>query len=134
MARRSAFRSVALSPYRAPSPIIRIATPRAVTTRAPKRRGGKRKGSMAGGLSPVNAFIGAIILGMAEKSGIIDKLPEIPMVGRKGSAALALWYWSRHGGGKLARDGAIVMAVLAGEQFGREQKIDGDLDVTGEDD
>ena len=124
-----------MSPYRAPAPIIRIATPRAVPVKAPKhrRRGGKGKGAGAGSISPVEGFVGAVILGQAEKSGILDKLPELPMVGRKGAGALVLYYWGKHGGGPMARKGAVLLAIAAGLEFGKEGKITG-AEVDGEED
>jgi hypothetical protein len=65
---------------------------------------------------------------MAEKSGVMDKLPEVPMIGRKGTIALAAWYYSKHGGGHMAAQVAIIAAVMAGEEFGKDQKITGDVE------
>jgi len=76
-------------------------------------------------VTPVKAAITAGIVGMIEKSGVLDNLPEIPVVGRKGTIAIVAWYWSRHGGGHIARDVALVTAAICGYQYGREGKIDG---------
>lgn len=121
---------------RAAAPIIRIAAPRAISARAPKRHR-RRSSTATGGLGdPFQLGIAAAIVGMAEKSGMLDKLPTIPMLGRKGTVALAAWYWSRHGGGPWVRKVAIVAAVLAGHQLGSEGAITGEggMAVTGEDD
>lgn len=71
--------------------------------------------------------IGGLIYGFAVKSGIVAKLPEIPVVGRTGSAAILLDYFSRHGGGHLAGRAARAAAAIAGYQLGAEGKITGDM-------
>lgn len=94
--------------------------------RAPRRH--YRRASASGGsagVTPVKAAITAAVLGMAEKSGVLDKLPEIPMVGRKGALALVAYYWARHGGGQIARDVALVTAAICGYEFGKEGSISG---------
>ena len=108
-------------------PTIRIAAPRALPVRAPKRRSSKRRGvGSGGGLSPINAFIGAAVFGMAEKSGLIDKLPSVPLVGRLGTVAIGAHFYSKHGGGKIARDVAFIAAILAGHQLGHDGSIAGE--------
>ena len=54
-------------------------------------------------MTPIKAAITAAVVGMAEKSGVLDNLPEIPVVGRKGVLAIVAYYWARHGGGPRAR-------------------------------
>ena len=76
-------------------------------------------------MTPLKVALTAAIVGMAEKSGVLDNLPEIPVVGRKGAIALAAWYWSRHGGGQLARDVAIVTCAIVGYQYGKEGSVSG---------
>jgi hypothetical protein len=96
--------------------------------RASRARPARRRSSSSiasGGVTPVKAAITAGIVGMIEKSGVLDNLPEIPVVGRKGTIAIVAWYWSRHGGGHIARDVALVTAAICGYQYGREGKIDG---------
>jgi hypothetical protein len=65
------------------------------------------------------------VVGLAEKNGILDKIPEIPVVGRKGAVALIAYYWARHGGGPMARDVALVMAAVCGYEYGKEGSVSG---------
>ena len=76
-------------------------------------------------MTPIKAAITAAVVGMAEKSGVLDNLPEIPVVGRKGVLAIVAYYWARHGGGPMARDVAIVAASLCGYEWGKEGKVTG---------
>lgn len=100
--------------------------PKPVAYRAPKRKGGRRRASAgSAGVTPVKAAITAAVVGMAEKSGILDNLPEVPMIGRKGLVAIIAYYWARHGGGGMARDVCLVMSAVAGYQFGKEGSISG---------
>jgi len=69
--------------------------------------------------------ITAAVIGMAEKSGVLANLPEIPVVGRKGAIALGAYYWARHGGGQLARDVALCMAAICGYEYGKDGSISG---------
>lgn len=92
----------------------------------PRRKGGtRRRGANSGGVTPVKVAVTAAVVGLAEKSGVLDKLPEIPIVGRKGALALATYYWARHGGGQIARDISLVAAALCGYEFGKEGTISG---------
>lgn len=72
-------------------------------------------------------FIGGAIYGYAVKSGIVAKLPALPVIGRTGTAALLLDYWSRHGGGHHVRSAARAAASIAGYQLGNEGSIQGDF-------
>lgn len=120
-----------------PAPIIRVAAPAA--PRAPIRRHRRRRshgggGSHAGGLVSNESFqmaIGGAVYGFAVKSGIVAKLPEIPLLGRTGTAAIILDYWSRHGGGRFARSAAHAAAAIAGYQLGADGKISGDATTPG---
>lgn len=121
-----------------PAPIIRVQTPRAPAVRHHRRRrsrsGGGGGRSHAGGLvsnESVQMAIGGAMYGFAVKSGIVAKLPEIPLLGRTGTAALILDYWSRHGGGRFARSAAHAAAAIAGYQLGAEGKISGDAATPG---
>lgn len=78
------------------------------------------------GLTPARSAVAGFAVGMVEKSGLLDSLPKIPMIGKKGTIALAAWFWAKHGGGKLATDIANVAAALAAYQYGKDGKIDGD--------
>jgi hypothetical protein len=110
-----------------PSPIVRIAAPR-----APKRRRHhyrKHAGRIGGGIisnESVQLAIGGALYGYAVKSGIIAKLPELPLLGRTGTAAIILDYFGRHGGGQLCTRAAHAAASIAGYTLGMEGKISGD--------
>jgi len=81
-------------------------------------------------MSPMEGAIAGLLVGMARKSGFLDKLPTIPMLGRMGSLALAAHFYSKHGGGPWAKKVALASAILAGEEMGREGKIAGE-DISG---
>ncbi len=133
-------RIVHVGAARPAAPIIRINTPRAPA----KRRGrGRRRSSSSsmglGGIASggiVPAAIGGALFGFVVKSGYVDRLPAIPVIGRTGTAALLLNYFSKHGGGQMARNAALAAAVLAGYQLGHDGKITGDelsgLTTTGD--
>lgn len=109
-------------------PTIRLAVPRtAPIVRAPRKRSRRRSRAAVGaaGITPVKAAITAAIVGMAEKGGVFDVLPEVPYVGRKGAVAIIAYVWARHGGGQLARDIALVAATVCGYEFGKEGRITG---------
>jgi hypothetical protein len=106
-----------------PRPMV-IASPRAAARPKRRKSGG---GGMLGGASTFIAIgVAAAVIGMAEKAGIMDKLPDIPLVGRKGALAIGAYYYSKHGGGSLARDVALAAAVLSGYQLAKEGTITGD--------
>lgn len=112
---------------RQPAPIIRVAAPRPPARRHHRRRR-SHGGGGGGGLVSNENFqfaVGGALYGFAVKSGIIAKLPEIPVVGRTGTAAIILDYWARHGGGRIVHNAARAAAVLAGYQLGTEGKIQG---------
>jgi hypothetical protein len=73
----------------------------------------------------VGFAIGGALYGFAVKSGWIDKLPAIPIVGRTGTAAIALDFWARRGGGDMVRKAANAAAVLAGYQLTTQGHITG---------
>jgi hypothetical protein len=78
------------------------------------------------GTGIVGHAVGGFAYGMAVKSGLVAKLPPIPIIGRTGAAAILLDYWAKHGGGQLARSGATAAAVIAGYQMGSTGSITGD--------
>lgn len=133
--RSSSLRVVNVGAPRAAAPIIRIASPRAPVVK--RKRGRSRTRGGIGGLVSqhnIDAAIGGALYGFAVKSGYVDKLPAIPIVGRTGTAAILLDYLSHHGGGAMCRKAAIAAAVLAGYQLGSEGAIHGDLQTMGQDD
>jgi hypothetical protein len=114
----------------APAPIIKVSAPRAAPVRRRSRRsGGGRSGGVGGIVSneSLQMAIGGAIYGYAVKSGIVAKLPAIPVLGRTGTAAIILDYWSRHGGGQMAHRAARAAAAIAGYQLGAEGAIQGDF-------
>jgi len=143
MAKRRRTRSAPRSTtkiIRSPAPIIRVTTPRAA---APVRRrkvhrrrsGGGASGSVAGLISneSVQMAMGGALYGYAVQTGLVAKLPAIPVLGRTGTAAILLDYWARHGGGQLAHRAARAAAAIAGYQLGSLGKIEGEGFVTSGD-
>jgi len=129
MARRSS--AAHLAPYRfqprAPAPIVRV-----VSRAAPrkKHRRSRRRSSSVGSVAGFNLdyALGGLLYGFAVKSGLVQKLPAIPVIGRTGTAALALGFWAKRGGGEYVRKAAVAAAVLTGYQFGSTGAVTGDAD------
>ena len=120
---------------KAPAPIVRVSAPRAPARRrrSPRRKSG---GFNVGGLvsnEAIQMAVGGALYGYAVKSGLVGKLPAIPVLGRTGTAAILLDYWARHGGGMIAHRAARAAAAIAGYQLGNDGKISGDL-VLGDED
>jgi hypothetical protein len=117
-----------------PAPIIKVSAPRAAP--AKKRRSSRRShggGSVGGGIvhnETLQMAIGGALYGFAVKSGMVAKLPAIPVLGRTGTAAILLDYWGRHGGGPMAARAARAAAAIAGYQLGSEGAIQGEDFVT----
>ena len=70
--------------------------------------------------------IGGLVYGYARKLGIVEKLPALPIIGRTGTAAIVLDYFSRHGGGQLALRASRAAAAIAGYMLSYEGSIAGD--------
>jgi hypothetical protein len=131
--RKRATRSPAVKIIRAAAPIVRVSAPRAPAKR--RRMSPRRRGSGVGGIvsnEAIQMAIGGALYGYAVKSGLVAKLPAIPVLGRTGTAAILLDYFSRHGGGQLAHRAARAAAAIAGYPLGAEGKISGDLSTTGD--
>lgn len=76
--------------------------------------------------------IGGAVVGFVEKS-IGASLPTIPLLGRKGTLAIGLYFFGKGKGG-LIRDAAVAAAAVAGYELGSTGKISGDVmggDVMG---
>lgn len=117
---------------RAASPIIRIATSQ-VKRRFGSRRRVRRTASQFGGFVSqhnIDGFLGGVMYGYAVRQGWVDKLPNVPLIGRTGAAAIGLDYISKRGAPFL-RKAAIAASVLSGYQLGHDGKITGDEDVSG---
>lgn len=119
------------SQYRAPAPIIKVSAPRAIVPKSKRRKGGGHSRKKSTGLSFGTTLMGASAtagaIGLAEKAGLLDKLPDVPFVGRKGALAIAAYIWARYGGGgAIARDVALCASVLSAYQLGKEGTISGE--------
>jgi len=117
----------------ASAPIVKVALPRAPGKKASHRRrrsggGGTRFSGLNEGVI-LGSAVGGAALGFIEKT--FPSLPTLPIVGRAGAIGLAAYFWSKHGGGQIARDIAISAAVIAGYQVGTTGKISGE-DVSGD--
>lgn len=117
-----------------PAPVIKVSAPRAAPVRRRRshrrrRSGGGGGGAIAGLVSneTVQMAVGGALYGFAVKSGLVAKLPAIPILGRTGTAAIAFDYWSRHGGGPWAGRAARAAAAIAGYQLGHDGTISGDF-------
>lgn len=133
--RRAAARTVTTI-IRPPAPIVRVSAPRraAAPVRRRRRRSSGHRGSIGGGIvsnETIQMAVGGAIYGYAVKSGIVAKLPAIPLLGRTGTAAILLDYFSRHGGGQMAGRAARAAAAIAGYQLGSEGSIQGDATTPG---
>lgn len=107
--------------------VVNIPKPRAIAVSKPKvkhrrRRSGGGIGAKADLFGPV---IGGYGLAMIEKYAG-DKLPTVPLIGRKGTIGLMAYFWNKHHPSTIARDIAIVALGLAGYQMGKDGHIDGD--------
>lgn len=94
-----------------------------------KSNGGGGGGGLLGGNNAIIAIgVASTVIGLAEQAGLLAKLPAVPLVGRKGLLAIGAYYYSKHGGGKLARDIAIAAAALSGYELGTKGSISGNND------
>jgi len=114
--------------YRAPAPVIRISAPRAVS--APRKKHHRRRvGSGDGGKNAMwQHALGGAALGFAEKSGITKMLPQIPMLGVKGTFAAAGYFLGLTKKPGIMRDAVLAAATLAGYELGKDGKVSGDVD------
>lgn len=120
---------------KAVAPVIRINAPRAVAAPKSKKRTHHRRGSVGGtstGKTIIGAGIGGAVLGFVEKQW--PTFPTVPILGRAGTIAAAAYFLSKQGGmsSPILRDVAIAGAVVAGYQLGKEGKVAGDDDVSGD--
>ena len=68
--------------------------------------------------------LGGLGVGFIEKH-FGNQLPSLPMVGRKGAIALAVYFFKPKS--PMLQDIGVAAACLAGYQFAKENKIDGDM-------
>ncbi len=102
------------------APIIKVSAPRA----HPVKHKGKKHAGRGGGMTDIQAGIAGLVVGLVEKQGILAKLPALPVLGTKGTAAVALHYFAKGKGG-IIRDAKIALAVLAGYDLGKTGGIVG---------
>lgn len=90
---------------------------------------------MGGGFGGIlNHMLGGALFGYAVKSGWVDKLPAVPVIGRTGTAALLLNEMAKRGMlSQFTRPAANAAGVLAGYQLGSEGAIHGDASPDAED-
>lgn len=112
--------------YRPPAPIIRVSAPRAAKPKKHHRRRSSAGSHELSQKTMLGSAIGGAALGFIEKS--FPNLPTVPLIGRKGTIALAAYVLHRRGtGGGILRDVAIAAAVLAGYELGKDGRISGDI-------
>jgi hypothetical protein len=99
---------------------------------APKKKHRRRgsSGANRGGSKEylIGAATGGAVLGFVEKSGMINTLPTIPFLGRKGTFAVVGYYMGGTKKPGLLRDAILAAATLAGYELGKDGKISGDVD------
>jgi hypothetical protein len=123
--RRTRSRSAPLvRTVRAPAAqVIRVSAP------APVRRRTRVRRAIGNALNTQRVLalgLGGLALGMIEKA--LPNLPTIPMLGRKGTLALACYWFSRGQSSGILRDIAIAASSIAGYELGTTGKISGDYD------
>jgi len=109
--------------YRPPSPVIRIAAPRAPSSPKKRRSGGGRRGQGSTKDILMKVALGGAAFGLLEKLG--PTIPTIPVLGRAGTVAVAAYFFGGQKPG-LARDICIASTVLASYQLVKDGKVSGD--------
>lgn len=73
------------------------------------------------------AALGGAVLGFIEKQ--FPNLPTVPLIGRKGTIALAAYFVARRGGSfsHIARDVGLAAAAIAGNELGATGRVSGDV-------
>ncbi len=135
MAKKTASRSTALAIKHAlarrPAPIVKpiIVKPAPVKVMKPKRHPkhhGRGRGMLGGFVSQdrIGKVVGALAVGFLEKQGLMQQLPALPLIGRKGTIALAAHFFG--GGSKLANDICDAALILAAHEFGSTGTVSGE--------
>jgi len=130
--RRRSPRTAAITLARAPAaprpaPIV-IRTPAAPAARRSSRRAATRRRAAAsmGGGSPLpsvaaSAAAGGVI-GLLKGSGLMDKIPRLPLIGRIGGLAVISHFLAEQSGSRLARDVSRAAVALAAYQLASSDK------------
>jgi hypothetical protein len=118
MAKRTATRTIVRyqPPKQHKAQIIRVSAPRPKKQHHRRGGGGENiEARMKGGA------MGGFGVGLIEKQ--FPNLPTLPVVGKKGAIALAVYFMKPKN--KLLRDVGFAAAVLAGYEFGTTGKVSG---------
>ena len=110
-------------PIRAPAPIIKVSAPRAAPKH--KKHHHRRHHAVLSQASLLGMGIGGAVVGFLEHQ-FGDKLPTIPLLGRKGTLAVGLYIFGKGKGG-IIRDATVAAAAIAGYELGSTGKITGDV-------
>ena len=115
---------------------FRPAQPQTIVVRTRSSGGGGKKKTRhrrshhSGHMTPerlLKIVLGGFIAGFAEKS-FGASLPSIPLLGKKGTLTIALYFLSRQGRMAILQDAAIAAAGISGYELGSTVKISGDID------
>jgi hypothetical protein len=117
---------------RAASPLARRSSvPRTITryvkVKSRRKHGGGGGGILAGAATHSQILapaIGGFAVAKLEDSSIMDSLPTLPLLGKKGTACLAIHLFRPHATGIL-RDIKIALAVMSGYELGKNGEISG---------
>jgi len=109
-----------------PAPIV-IRTPAAPAARRTSRRASvRRRAPASGGGSALpsvaaSAAAGGVI-GLLKGSGLMDKIPRLPLIGRIGGLAVITHFLAEQSGSRLARDVSRAAVALAAYQLASSDK------------
>jgi hypothetical protein len=106
-------------------PIV-IRTTKVLKKHAKRHYGGGRRGLFEGKRLGIAA--GALLLGFVDKSGI--SIPELPVIGKAGTIALAAHFLSGGGRNKMMDEVCTAALTIAAYEFGSTGHVVGD-DVSG---
>jgi len=108
-----------------PAPIV-IRTPAPAARRTSRRASPRRRAPASGGGSALpsvaaSAAAGGVI-GLLKGSGLMDKIPRLPLIGRIGGLAVISHFLAEQSGSRLARDVSRAAVALAAYQLASSDK------------
>ena len=128
--------------HRAPAHLVpyqfRPAAPQAIVVRTrtvhakPKKHHRGRAGASHGPITPqrlMGLVMGGFVAGFAEKQ-FGAQLPSVPLLGKKGTLTIALYFISKNVRSGILKDATIAAAAISGYELGLTGKISGE-DVLG---